>query len=131
MHTSDACGPFKRTHTLVQNEGYTKIHSKDTLGESKYCCLKRGSGRRMDLVGQNEREIFKDAYWLESYVLQVQACYTGHNAPKLLHNSPSTLLLYLHQFGIQILHLKYYNHNISNLLKFLLFSLLSLNQLHL
>ena len=23
IHTSDACGPFKRAYTLVQNEGYT------------------------------------------------------------------------------------------------------------
>ena len=24
MHISDACGPFKKTHTLFQNEKYTK-----------------------------------------------------------------------------------------------------------
>ena len=93
---------------------------------------KEESGQRLDLGGQNERLKYPKMLAGQSLMCcQAQACCTGHNTPKLLQSSPAMLLPYLHQIGIQKLHLKDYKNNIPNLFKFLLFSLLNLSQIHL
>ena len=77
MHTSDACGPFKRTHTFVQNECYTKGPFE---GHSLWKQILLSKERIWSKVGlmksKRKGEIFKDACWPESYVLP---------SPSLLH----------------------------------------------
>ena len=64
--------PFKELHVIPSK--YTHIPIKGyTFGPFEGCTKgpfeghillsEEGSGRRMDLVGQNEKEIFKDACW--------------------------------------------------------------------
>ena len=61
--------PFKG-HALVDLKDIPGCPIRKThIGWEQILLFEEGFGRRMDLVGQNKREIFKDACWPESYVL--------------------------------------------------------------
>ena len=91
-----------------------------TLWFEKKCCWGVWSKDR-DRGSKKKVEMTKATCWPSPMRCQVQPWYTGHNTPKLLHNSPATLPLFLHQFCIQILPLESYKNIIPFLFKLFVF----------
>ena len=67
MHTSDACGPFKRTHTCFESKDthlgpfkrYTYDPFKGHFDWKETLLSEKEYGRRIMLVDQNKREVFR------------------------------------------------------------------------